>query len=147
MASATFNTQIVSSNSDSILEYNLDEVITKDFLGNPYRYTLNRNVPTPIGVTIENRMELGSYLIIPGLLEFELSIIVFNNNKIDPIEATATTSVTIDGTPSFSNEVTKFLENPNYTQNKEQLVGNWSSIISERISGGDLINGPVRPRQ
>ena len=147
MASANFNTQILSSNSEKKSEYNLDEVIDKDFDGNPgYNYTLNGDVPTPDGVVIEQRQGLGTYLIINPLLEFDLSIIVFNGNKFDPVSAIANTKVTIDGVPSFSNEVNKFLENPNYTQNKEQLVGNWSSIVSERISGGDLIDGPVRPR-
>ena len=146
MASANFNTQIVSSNSDSTLQYDLDRVITKNFLGNPgYNYTLNRNVPTPIGVTIENRMDLGSYLIIPGLLEFELSIIVSDNDRLNPIQVTATTIVTIDGRPSFSNEITKFFESENYTQKKDETIQNWSSIISNRISSGDLVDGPVRP--
>jgi hypothetical protein len=147
MASANFNTQIVSSSNDEILEYNLDEVITKDFLGNPgYNYTLNRNVPAPIGVTIEN-MDLGSYLIIPGLLDFELSIIVSDNDRVSPIQVTATTIVTIDGRKkSFTKEITKFFESENYKQKKEETIENWSSIISNRISPEiGLVEGPVRP--
>lgn len=140
MASANFNTQIVSSNSDSILEYNLDEVITKDFNGNPgYNYTLNRNVPTPVGVIIEERQGTGTYLIIDPLLEFDLSILVFNNDKLNPIQVIATTRVTIEGggKPSFSNEITKFFESENYTQKKDETIQNWSNIISQRTSSSE----------
>jgi hypothetical protein len=41
--------------------------------------------------------------------------------------------ITIEGKPNFSNEITKFFDNENYIKNKEELVANWSSIISERI--------------
>jgi hypothetical protein len=145
MASANFNTEIVSSNSEKKLEYNLDVVITKDFITNKsYQYTLSGSFPN--GVSIEYRFDGGTYLTINPYLEFDLSINVFNGDKLNPISAIANTRVTIDGTPSFSNEVNKFLENPNYSQNKQQLIGNWSSIVSERISGGDLVDGPVEPR-
>jgi hypothetical protein len=145
MASANFNTKIVSSNSEEKLEYNLDVVITKDFEGSPkYNYTLDISA-TPDGVVIESRQNLGTYLIIPSLVEFELLITVSNGDRFDPIKAKATTKVTIEGKPNFSNEITKFFDNENYRKNKEELVGNWSSIISERISGGDLVDGPVKP--
>jgi hypothetical protein len=143
MASANFNTKIVSSNSEEKLEYDLDKVISKDFIANKfYQYTLSGSFPD--GVSIENRQMIGTYLIIPPSVGFDLSINVFNGDKINPIEAKATTKVTIEK-PSYSNEVNKFLENPNYSKNKQQLVGNWSSIVSERISGGDLVDGPVKP--
>ena len=115
MASANFNTQIVSSSGKDDKSYILDEVITKDFEGNPgYNYTLDI-LATPVGVSItQNEDTLEWFLTIPPLVEFELSITVSSGTKINPIKATATTSVVIDGRPSFSNEVTKFLENSNY---------------------------------
>lgn len=146
MATANFNTQIVSSSNNEILEYNLDEVITKDFLGNPgYSYGFS-NLPL-VGVTIEEGIGDGTYLIIDPLLEFDLSILVFNNDKFNPINVIVTTRVTIEGggKPIFSNEVTKFFDNPNYTQNKDNIKQNWSFIISNRISSGDLVDGPDRP--
>jgi hypothetical protein len=261
MATANFNTQIVSSINDTTLEYNLDDVIIKDFDGNPgYSYILNGDVPTPVGVIIEERQGTGTYLIIPSSAQFNLSIIVYNNDKNNPIEAIANTSVnleetpvanfnteilssssneqmvldsdireyvldevidknfpgpykyeffrsdvasvdfpengvvgidfpkgleiiknmegqqvlsvgpniefelsiivgniakieaiattmiTIDGKPNFSNEITKFFESENYTQKKNNTIQGWSEIISKRISSGDLIDGPVRAR-
>lgn len=143
MASANFNTEILSSNSEKKIEYNLDDVIDKDFEG-PYRYTLNSD-EVPIGVSIiQNGETFQWFLAIPPKVTFKLVITVTNNDKSIVVEAS--TIVTIDGVPSFLNEVNKFIENPNYTQNKEQVAGNWSTIISERISSGDLKNDPVRPK-
>jgi hypothetical protein len=106
-------------------------VISKDFIANKfYQYTLSGSFPD--GVSIENRQMIGTYLIIPPSVGFDLSINVFNGDKKNPIEAKATTKVTI-GKPNFSNEITKFFDNENYIKNKEELVGNWSSIISKRI--------------
>jgi hypothetical protein len=69
MATANFNKEIISSkNKDDFREYNLDEVITKDFEGSPeYNYTLDISA-TPDGVVIESRQNLGTYLIIPSLV-------------------------------------------------------------------------------
>ena len=146
MASANFNTQIVSSINDTTLEYNLDDVIIKDFEGSPeYNYTLDISA-TPDGVVIESRQNLGTYLIIPSLVEFELSITVSNGDRFDLIKAIATTIVTIEGKLNFTNEITKFFESENYTKKKNNTIQGWSEIISKRISSGDLIDGPVRAR-
>jgi hypothetical protein len=118
MASANFNTQIVSSINDTTLEYNLDDVIIKDFDGNPgYRYILNGDVPTPVGVIIKERQGTGTYLIIPSSAQFDLSIIVFNNDKNNPIEAIASTSVNLEETP-VANFNTKILS----SSSNEQMV-------------------------
>jgi hypothetical protein len=138
MASANFNTEIVSSNSKEKLEYDLDKVISKDFIANKfYQYTLSGSFPD--GVSIENRQMIGTYLIIPPSVGFDLSINVFNGDKKNPIEAKATTKVTIEGggEPSFSTEITKFYEKSNFGQKKEQSAQNWSNIISQRTSSSE----------
>jgi hypothetical protein len=148
-------------------EYVLDEVIEKNFEG-PYNYQfLGSDVANvdfaengvvgidftdngvvgidfPRGLEIIENMEGQQVLLVGPNIEFELSIFVGSRNEMNERGAIATTMITIEGKPNFSKEITKFFENPNYTQNKEQLVGNWSSIISERISGGDKIDGPIR---
>lgn len=138
MSSANFNTEIVSSNSDITLEYNLDEVISKDFNGKPnYTYKLGEVVKTPEGVFIESRGEIGSYLIIPPFVEFDLFIIVSNGDRENPIEATATTSVTIEGKPDFNKIKEEFYEKSNFGQKKEESAQNWSNIISKRIPNNE----------
>jgi hypothetical protein len=118
MASANFNREIVSSINDTTLEYNLDDVIIKDFDGNPgYSYILNGDVPTPVGVIIEERQGTGTYLIIPSSAQFNLSIIVYNNDKNNPIEAIANTSVNLEETP-VANFNTKILS----SSSNEQMV-------------------------
>ncbi len=143
MATANFNQEIISSkNKDDFREYNLDEVIIKDFEGSPeYNYTLDISA-TPDGVVIESRGDLGTYLIIPSLVEFELSITVSNGDRFDLnlIKAIATTIVTIKGKLNFTNEKNKFFESENYIQNKNKTTKVWSEIISKRISNGDLID-------
>ena len=148
-------------------EYVLDEVIEKNFEG-PYNYQfLGSDVANvdfaengvvgidftdngvvgidfPRGLEIIENMEGQQVLLVGPNIEFELSIFVGSRNEMNERGAIATTMITIEGKPNFSKEITKFFENPNYKQNKEQLVGNWSSIISERISGGDKIDGPIR---
>jgi hypothetical protein len=124
MASANFNTEIVSSDSNGrVRGYSLDNVISKDFDG-PYDYNFNTEVPD--GISLE-----GNKLSISPNIEFELSIIV--SALESETSAIATTMITIDGKPNFSKEITKFFDNENYIKNKEELVANWSSIISERI--------------
>ena len=148
-------------------EYVLDEVIEKNFEG-PYNYQFLGSdvanvdfaengvvgidftdngvvgVDFPRGLEIIENMEGQQVLLVGPNIEFELSIFVGSRNEMNERGAIATTMITIEGKPNFSKEITKFFENPNYKQNKEQLVGNWSSIISERISGGDKIDGPIR---
>jgi hypothetical protein len=110
MASANFNTQIVSSNSNGkIRSYSLDSVISKDFEG-PYEYNFNTEVPDGISL-------VGSELLISPNVEFELSIIVFNDNFLNPIEAIATTMITIEETP-VANFNTKILS----SSSNEQMV-------------------------
>jgi hypothetical protein len=126
MASANFNTEIVSSDSNGrVRGYSLDNVISKDFDG-PYDYNFNTEVPD--GISLK-----GDKLSISPNVEFELSIVVTQSGVGDPDFAVATTMITIEGKPNFSNEITKFFDNENYIKNKEELVANWSSIISERI--------------
>jgi hypothetical protein len=137
-----------------IREYVLDEVIDKNFPG-PYKYEFFRSdvasvdftdngvvgIAFPRGLEIIQNMEGQQVLLVGPNIEFELSIFVVNRAKI---EAIATTMITIDEKISFSNEITKFFESENYTQKKGETAQNWSSIISERISGGDKIDGPIR---
>jgi len=138
MASATFNKQIVSSNSDITLEYKLDKVISKDFNGKPnYTYKLGEVVKAPEGVFIESRGVFGSYLIIPPFVEFDLFIIVSNGDRETPIEATATTIVTIEGKPDFNKIKEEFYKKSNFEQKKEESAQNWVNILSERIPNNE----------
>jgi len=100
MASANFNREIVSSDSNGrVRSYSLNKVISKDFEG-PYDYNFNTEVPD--GISLE-----GDKLSISPNVEFELSIIVFNDNFLNPIEAIATTMITIEETPvaNFNTEI------------------------------------------
>jgi hypothetical protein len=148
---ANFNTEILSSSSNeqavsdsNIREYVLDDVINKNF-PEPYKYEFLKRTEEVIGIPengfvgaefpkgleiIEN-MKGQQVLSVGPNIEFELSIIVSSGRM--ETSAIATTMITIEGKPNFSNEITKFFDNENYIKNKEELVGNWSSIISERI--------------
>lgn len=92
MATANFNTEILSSNSNTELSYNLDVVIDKDFppATNEYAYGLVGLVP--VGFSIN-----GTILFVPPFTTFNgLSVVVYNNSKIDPVEAIAITNVTVE---------------------------------------------------
>ena len=91
----------------------------------------NREIPKGLRIIVEKGQQI---LSVDPNIEFDLSIVVFGGDKI---EAIATTIITIDGKPNFSKEITKFFDNENYKKNKEELVGNWSSIISERIPNNE----------
>ena len=128
MASANFNTQIVSSINDATLEYNLDDVIIKDFDGNP-GYSYGFIAEPPIGVIIEVRQGTGTYLIIPSSVQFDLSIIVYNDDKNNPIEAIASTSVNLEETP-VANFNTKILS----SNSNEVLSYNLDEVIDKNFS-------------
>jgi hypothetical protein len=124
MASANFNTQILSSNYErQNTEYFLDDVITKDFNG-PYSYSFTNEVPN--GVTLN-----GDMLTIAERLTFVLSITVnARDKKNNPISVIATTNVTIDTTKDYAKEVEILLDNPGITQKVTDTKNNWTSIIN-----------------
>jgi hypothetical protein len=100
MASANFNREIVSSDSNGrIKSYSLDKVINKDFEG-PYEYNFNTEVPD--GISLE-----GGKLSISPNVEFELSIVVTRSGVADPDSAVATTMIKIEETPvaNFNTEI------------------------------------------
>jgi hypothetical protein len=100
MASANFNREIVSSDSNGgTRSYSLNEVISKDFEG-PYDYNFNTEVPD--GISLE-----GVKLSISPNVEFELSIVVTQSGFDDPDFAIATTMITIEETPvaNFNTEI------------------------------------------
>jgi hypothetical protein len=124
MASANFNTQILSSNYErQNTIYFLDDVITKGFNG-PYSYSFTDEAQVPKGVSLDR----GS-LTIAEKLTFVLSITVYGGGKINPISAIATTNVTIDTTKDYAKEVEILLDNPNMTQKVTDTKSNWTSII------------------
>jgi hypothetical protein len=123
MASANFNTQILSSNYEKQnTEYFLDDVITKDFNG-PYSYSFTNEVPN--GVTLN-----GDMLTIAERLTFVLSITVKAGDRNNPISVIATTNVTIDTTKDYAKEVEILLDNPKITQKVTDTKNNWTSIIN-----------------
>jgi|688.fasta_scaffold342451_3 hypothetical protein len=124
MASANFNTQILSSNYErQNTEYFLDDVITKDFNG-PYSYSFTNEVPN--GVTLN-----GDMLTIAERLTFVLSITVnARDKKNNPISVIATTNVTIDTTKDYAKEVEILLDNPGITQKVTDTKNKWTSIIN-----------------
>jgi predicted transcriptional regulator len=124
MASANFNTQILSSNYEKQnTEYFLDDVITKGFNG-PYSYSFTNEVPN--GVSLN-----GDILTIAERLTFVLSITVNAGDKNNPISVIATTNVTIDTTKDYAKEVEILLDNPNMTQKVTDTKSNWASIIGK----------------
>jgi hypothetical protein len=123
MASANFNTKILSSNYEKQnTEYFLDDVITKGFNG-PYSYSFTNEVPN--GVTLD-----GDMLTIAERLTFVLSITVNAGDENNPTSAIATTNVTIDTTKDYAKEVEILLDNPGITQKVTDTKNNWTSIIN-----------------
>jgi hypothetical protein len=105
MATANFNTPIVSSDSNGgIRSYSLDNVINKDFEG-PYDYNFNTAVPDGISIQITDKF--GYILVISPNIEFELSIVVTQSGVADADFAIATTMITIEKTPvaNFNTEI------------------------------------------
>lgn len=133
IATANFNTQIVSSNYEKQgTTYLLDDVITKGFNG-PYSYSFTDR--TPNGVTLDR-----GRLTIAERLTFVLSITVEGGDKNNPISAIATTNVTIDTTKDYAKEIEILLDNPNMTQKVTDTKNDWSKIINrgtnEKVDGG-----------
>jgi hypothetical protein len=125
MASANFNTQILSSNYEKQgTEYFLDDVITKGFNG-PYSYNFTDESQVPNGVALD-----GDRLKIAERLTFVLSITVNAGDKNNPTSAIATTNVTIDTTKDYAKEVEILLDNPEITQKVTDTKNNWTSIIN-----------------
>ena len=125
IATANFNTQILSSNYENQdTTYLLDDVITKGFNG-PYSYSFTDEAQIPNGVSLDR----GS-LTIAEKLTFVLSITVKGGDRNNPISAIATTNVTIDTTKDYTKEIEILLDNPNMTQKVTNTKSNWSSIIS-----------------
>lgn len=138
MASANFNTQIISSNyKKQNTEYFLNDVITKDFNGE-YSYNFTDEVPN--GVTL-----FKDKLTIAERLTFVLSITVSNMDKFNPISTIATTNVTIDTTKDYAKEVEILLGNPNMVQKVTNTKNDWSKIINrgtnEKVDGGIKYTG------
>jgi len=124
MASANFNTQILSSNYEKQgTTYLLDDVITKDFNG-PYSYRFTDG-DEPNGVTLD-----GDMLTIAERLTFVLSITVNAGDKNNPISVIATTNVTVDTTKDYTKEVEILLGNPEMTQKVTDTKNKWTSIIN-----------------
>jgi hypothetical protein len=124
IATANFNTQIVSSNYEKQgTTYLLDDVITKGFNG-PYSYSFTDEAQIPNGVSLDR----GS-LKIAEKLTFVLSITVNGGGKNNHISAIATTNVTIDTTKDYAKEIEILLNNPNMTQKVTDTKKNWASII------------------
>jgi hypothetical protein len=140
MASANFNTQILSSNYEKQnTEYFLDDVITKGFNG-PYSYNFTDESQVPNGVTLD-----GDMLTIAERLTFVLSITVSNMDKFNPISTIATTNVTIDTTKDYAKEVEILLDNPNMVKKVTDTKKDWTKIINrgtnERVDGGIKYTG------
>jgi hypothetical protein len=130
MATANFNTQIISSNSDEQLQYNLDEVITKDFDSGIRGYIYNFiNDGPPIGVSLSD--ENNRILTIPPNTTFTLSIVVFNGDKGSPIESIATTNVTVES-PVNAEFNTEILSS---RQDGKELSYNLDMVIDKNFEG------------
>jgi hypothetical protein len=135
MATANFNTQIVSSNSNEELSYNLDEVIDKDFspVTGEYFYYLVGLVP--VGFSI-----IGNTLFVPPFTNFNgLSVAVFNNSKIDPVEAIATTNVTVENNPvyiaEFNTEILSSSSNEQEASNSDNREYVLDEVINKNFEG------------
>jgi hypothetical protein len=126
-ATANFNTEILSSNSNNVSQYNLDVVIAKNFepVGK-YFYTFNNGESVPPGTVI-----FGNILSIPPFSSFDLAIVVFNGDKINPIEAIATTKVNIENTATaeFNTEILSS------RQNGKELSYNLNDVIDKNFEG------------
>lgn len=155
MASANFNTEIISSSSNEQMvsdsdnrEYVLDEVIDKNFEG-PYRYEFLRsdvasvdfaendfvNIGFPKGLEIIENMKGQQVLSVGPNIEFELSIIV--SALESETSAIATTTITIEGKPNFNKIKEEFYEKSNFGQKKEESAKDWLKILSERIPNNE----------
>jgi len=148
MATANFNTQIISSNSDEQLQYNLDEVITKDFDSGIRGYIYNFiNDGPPIGVSLSD--ENNRILTIPPNTTFTLSIVVFNGDKGNPIEAFAITEVIIDTKLNFNDVVSEAFGSVSLNQKYNDTKNDWAKIINRgtnekvddgiKYPGGDVV--------
>jgi hypothetical protein len=138
---ANFNAEIVSSSlGGKTREYVLDEVIDKNFEG-PYKYNFFRSdvanvdfakndfvsIDFPKGLEIIENNKGQQVLSVDPNIEFELSIIVGNRNEIGAI---ATTTITIEGKPNFSNEITKLLNNQTVQEKFSNTKNDWAKIIN-----------------
>jgi hypothetical protein len=122
MATANFNTQIVSSDSNGgIKSYSLDNVINKDFEG-PYDYNFNTEVPDGISIQITDKF--GYILVISPNIEFELPIVVTQSGVADPDFAIATTMITIEETPAanFNTEILSSNSNEVLSYNLDEVI-------------------------
>ena len=125
IATANFNTQILSSNyKKQDTTYLLDDVITKGFNG-PYSYSFTDKSQVPKGVSLD-----GGSLKIAEKLTFVLSITVNGGDKNNPVSAIATTNVTIDTTKDYAKEIEILLNNPNMVQKVTVTKKDWSKIIN-----------------
>ena len=126
IATANFNTQILSSNYEKQdTTYLLDDVITKKGFNGPYSYSFTDNAQVPNGVTL-----VKDELTIPEKLTFVLSITVQGGGKNNPISAIATTNVTIDTTKDYAKEIEILLDNPNMVKKVTNTKNDWSKIIN-----------------
>ena len=126
IATANFNTQILSSNYEKQdTTYLLDDVITKKGFNGPYSYSFTDNAQVPNGVTL-----VKDELTIPEKLTFVLSITVQGGGKNNPISAIATTNVTIDTTKDYTKEIEILLDNPNMVKKVTNTKNDWSKIIN-----------------
>jgi hypothetical protein len=136
MATANFNTQIVSSDSNgSIRSYSLDNVINKDFEG-PYDYNFNTAVPDGISIQISDKF--GYILVISPNIEFELSIVVTQSGVADPDFAIATTMITIEETPAanFNTEILSSNSNEVLSYNLDEVIDkNFSPVTGGYFYG------------
>jgi hypothetical protein len=149
MATANFNTQIISSNSDEQLQYNLDEVITKDFDSGIFGYSYNFNDETPRPIDASLSGDNNQILTIPPNTTFTLSIFVFNGDKGNPIEAFAITEVIIDTKLNFNDVVSKAFGSVSLNQKYNDTKNDWANIINRgtnekvddgiKYPGGDVI--------
>jgi hypothetical protein len=147
MATANFNTQIISSNSGEELQYNLDEVITKDFDSAISGYGYGFIDEPPIGVSLIDKNN--RILTIPPNTTFTLSIVVFNGDKGSPIEAFAITEVIIDTKLNFNDVVSKAFGSVSLNQKYNDTKNDWANIINRgtnekvddgiKYPGGDVI--------
>jgi hypothetical protein len=127
MASANFNTEILSSNSGEFLQYNLDEVIDKDFppAFSDYFYGLDGLVP--VGFSID-----GTILFVPPFTDFNgLTVRVYDGAKINPVDAIATTNVTV-GSPVNAEFNTEILSP---RQEGKELSYNLNDVIDKNFEG------------
>jgi hypothetical protein len=133
MATANFNTEIVSSDSNTELSYNLDVVIDKDFppATNEYDYSLVGLVP--VGFSIN-----GTILFVPPFTTFNgLSVVVYNNSKIDPVEAIATTNVTV-GSPvnaEFNTDIISSSSNEQAVSDSDNREYVLDEVINKNFEG------------